>query len=150
MMNAFQDGVVHLWSSLTPVLKIALPLVGVALPFKAYLRCTTAVCSSPEKMYGKTVIITGANSGIGKATAMELARRKARVIIACRDLGKAQDAAEEIFRDTQQHVVVKHLDLASFKSVRNFVADVVKTEPRLDVLINNAGVANSECSFSEC
>lgn len=73
---------------------------------------------------------------------MELARRNARVIIACRNLDKAHDAAEKIFRDTQQRVLVKYLDLASFKSVRNFVTDIVKTESRLDVLINNAAVVN--------
>ncbi|KAL3219478.1 hypothetical protein MRX96_005771 [Rhipicephalus microplus] len=88
---------------------------------------------------GKTVIVTGATSGIGKETAMELARRKARVIIACRNAEKAQHTAEQIFEQTKQRVVVKALDMTSFKSVRKFCDDVVRTEDRLDVLINNAG-----------
>ncbi|XP_075747880.1 retinol dehydrogenase 13-like [Rhipicephalus microplus] len=98
-----------------------------------------AMCHSEASMEGKTVIVTGATSGIGKETAMELARRKARVIIACRNAEKAQHTAEQIFEQTKQRVVVKALDMTSFKSVRKFCDDVVRTEDRLDVLINNAG-----------
>ncbi|CAN8020771.1 unnamed protein product [Ixodes persulcatus] len=77
---------------------------------------------------------------MGKATAKELARRKARVIIACCDLKEADQAAREIFAETKVDVIVKYLDLASFESVRSFAQDVIATEPRLDVLINNAGI----------
>lgn len=56
---------------------------------KAYLVWTSAVCTSKNKLMGKTVIITGASSGIGKATAIDLAGRGARVILACRDVKKA-------------------------------------------------------------
>ncbi|EEC10405.1 dehydrogenase, putative, partial [Ixodes scapularis] len=80
--------------------------------------------------------------GIGKETAKELARRKARVIIACRNIEKARKAAREIFEDTEQQVTIKPLDLQSFKSIREFANDIINTEPRLDVLINNAGMAN--------
>ncbi|EEC15450.1 dehydrogenase, putative, partial [Ixodes scapularis] len=80
------------------------------------------------------------HTGIGKATAKELARRKARVIIACCDLREADQAAREIFAETKVDVIVKYLDLASFESVRGFAQDVIATEPRLDVLINNAGI----------
>lgn len=97
------------------------------------------VCQCRQRMEGKTVIVTGATSGIGQATAMELARLGARVIIACRNLDKAHGVAREIFRATQREVVVKHLDLCSFASVRRFCEDIVATEGRLDVLINNAG-----------
>ncbi|KAK8766973.1 hypothetical protein V5799_006247 [Amblyomma americanum] len=100
------------------------------------------VCRSKAGMQGKTVIITGANAGIGKATAMDLARRKARVILACRNMERAKRAAQEILERTGQEVVVKQLDLASFKSVNDFCDDVLKTESRLDVLINNAGIVS--------
>lgn len=128
-----------LWIFLGIVAAIFLIFVIVVLLLKVYNYCIRGVCRSPQQMDGKTVIITGANAGIGKETAKELARRKARVIIACRNINKAQEAADEIFRETQQTVVVKHLDLSSFKSVRDFVRDIVFTEQRLDVLINNAG-----------
>ncbi|XP_075745700.1 retinol dehydrogenase 12-like [Rhipicephalus microplus] len=98
------------------------------------------VCRSKASMEGKTVVVTGANAGIGKATAMELARRKARVILACRNMDKAKRAAQEIFESTGQSVVIKELDLASFKSVNDFCDDILKTESRLDVLVNNAGI----------
>lgn len=98
-----------------------------------------AMCASQATMEGKTVIVTGATSGIGRETAKELAHRKARVIIACRNLKRARVVAQEIFDETKQLVVVKHLDLHSLKSVRQFCDDVITTEQRLDVLINNAG-----------
>ncbi|KAL3219476.1 hypothetical protein MRX96_005770 [Rhipicephalus microplus] len=98
------------------------------------------VCRSKASMEGKTVVVTGANAGIGKATAMALARRKARVILACRNMDKAKRAAQEIFESTGQSVVIKELDLASFKSVNDFCDDILKTESRLDVLVNNAGI----------
>lgn len=64
-------------------------IVGV---LKVYLILTLGVCTSKNKLSGKTVIITGANAGIGKETAIDLAKRGARVIMACRDLKKAAAA----------------------------------------------------------
>ncbi|KAM4541626.1 retinol dehydrogenase 14-like [Odontesthes bonariensis] len=98
-------------------------------------------------MSGKTVIVTGANSGIGRATAAGIVKLQGRVIMACRDLGRAEEAAREIRQETGQEagadgdlVVVRQLDLASLASVRCFCENILKEEPRLDVLITNAGV----------
>ncbi|KAH6940180.1 hypothetical protein HPB50_026154 [Hyalomma asiaticum] len=91
---------------------------------------------SPSPKVNLLLVMTG----IGKATAMELARRKARVILACRNTEKARSAAQEILDSTGRSVVVKQLDLASFKSVNDFCDDILRTETRLDVLINNAGI----------
>ena len=88
-----------------------------------------------------TMIVTGSNSGIGKATATELARRGAKVILACRDVNSALQAKEEIHEKTQvpdEMVVCHNLDLTSLKSVRRF-ANRVGAE-QIDVLINNAGI----------
>ncbi|GAA6228894.1 retinol dehydrogenase 14 [Lates japonicus] len=96
-----------------------------------------------DAMRGKTVIVTGANSGIGKALAGELLKLQARVIMACRDQRSAEEAAQEIKREAgpeQGEVVIKHLDLASLGSVRRFCEEIQKEEPRIDVLINNAGI----------
>ncbi|XP_034409916.1 retinol dehydrogenase 13 [Cyclopterus lumpus] len=99
------------------------------------------VCRCSARLDGKTVLITGANTGIGKETSRDLARRGARVVMACRDLSRAEQAAEEIRLSTGNgNVVIRHLDLGSVYSVRQFAKDFTDGEDRLDVLINNAGV----------
>ncbi|XP_056618382.1 retinol dehydrogenase 13 isoform X2 [Triplophysa dalaica] len=98
------------------------------------------VCKSRAGLDGKTVVITGGNNGIGKETAREMARRGARVVMACRDLTSAENAADSIRRSTGNgNVVVRHLNLASLYSVRQFAKELIATEERLDILINNAG-----------
>lgn len=78
------------------------------------------------------IIVTGGSSGVGKATAAALAGAGHDVLIACRTLPKAQQAAAEI----GGNVEVRHLDLADLESVRRFAGSV----DEVDVLINNAGV----------
>ena len=98
-------------------------------------------CKSKRRLDGKTVVITGGNSGIGKETAVDLARRGARVIIGCRNLQKGKEALKEIKeRSGNSNVFLEELDLASLKSVRTFADKILNRESLLDVLINNAGV----------
>lgn len=123
---------------LTVVAEVVL-LIKIVLISVEHMWERPAMCESQAMMAGKTVIVTGATSGIGRETAKELAHRKARVIIGCRNLRKAKGVAQEIFEETRELVVVKHLDMTSLKSVRKFCEDVIRTEQRLDVLINNAG-----------
>ncbi len=89
---------------------------------------------------GKRVIVTGANTGIGLATAEELARRGAAVTITARDDAKGAAAADRIGQAAGTAVEVEHLDLSDLGSVRAFVARFVERHDRLDVLVNNAGV----------
>jgi NAD(P)-dependent dehydrogenase (short-subunit alcohol dehydrogenase family) len=84
-------------------------------------------------LHGRTVVVTGANSGIGRVAARELARAGARVVLAVRDTGKGERAAAEMPGATE----VRALDLSDLASVRAF-ADA--WEGDLDVLVNNAGV----------
>jgi NAD(P)-dependent dehydrogenase (short-subunit alcohol dehydrogenase family) len=81
---------------------------------------------------GRTVIVTGANSGLGAVTARELARSGAQVILAVRDTGKGEAAAREM----SGHVEVRQLDLQDLASVRQFASGV----EQVDVLVNNAGI----------
>uniref|UniRef100_A0A667WL98 Dehydrogenase/reductase (SDR family) member 13b.1 n=1 Tax=Myripristis murdjan TaxID=586833 RepID=A0A667WL98_9TELE len=100
-----------------------------------------ASCKSNAKLHGKTVIVTGSNTGIGKTTAIDLAKRGARVILACRSQQRGEAALAEVKRESgSSQVVFMQLDLASLKSVRDFAETFLKAEPRLDLLINNAGI----------
>ena len=90
---------------------------------------------------GKSMIITGANSGIGYEAALMLARKRANVVLACRSLDKAADAAAQIARACASAAVeIMQLDLASLASVRDFADAFRRSGRRLDVLCNNAGV----------
>ncbi|XP_034717487.1 retinol dehydrogenase 12 [Etheostoma cragini] len=98
--------------------------------------------SSDVRLEGKTAIITGANVGIGKETAKDLAGRGARVILACRDMAKGEQAVCDIMREVEgANVVARQLDLADTKSICQFAENIYNTEKTLHYLINNAGVA---------
>uniref|UniRef100_A0A671N581 Dehydrogenase/reductase (SDR family) member 13a, duplicate 3 n=1 Tax=Sinocyclocheilus anshuiensis TaxID=1608454 RepID=A0A671N581_9TELE len=100
--------------------------------------------NSNVTLKGKTAIVTGSNTGIGKATALDLAKRGARVFLACRNKEKAEAAVYDIRKESgNPEVLYMHLDLASLKSVRNFAETFLKSEPRLDLLINSAGLIAS-------
>ncbi|MGW0432060.1 oxidoreductase [Micromonospora sp. NPDC003197] len=94
---------------------------------------TTFTTAQLSALTGRTVVVTGANSGIGRATAHALAAAGARVVLAVRDVVKGRAAAATMTGE----VDVRQLNLADLASVREFATDI--TEP-IDVLINNAGV----------
>ncbi|XP_060950135.1 retinol dehydrogenase 12, like [Limanda limanda] len=97
--------------------------------------------SSDVRLDDRTVVITGANTGIGKETAMDLAKRGAKVIIACRDMEKAEAAVKEVIeKSDNKNVRCMKLDLSDTKSIREFAEAINKEEPKLNILINNAGV----------
>ncbi|OAN32637.1 SDR family NAD(P)-dependent oxidoreductase [Mycolicibacterium iranicum] len=90
---------------------------------------------------GRTAIVTGANTGIGYEAALVLAGKGARVVLAVRNAGKGQKALDAI---TRKHpgaaVTLQELDLSSLASVRNATDALRAAHPRIDLLINNAGV----------
>ncbi len=92
-------------------------------------------------MSGKVVVITGANSGLGLESTKALAAKGATVVMACRNLSKAEKAKAEVLRELPNAKLdVMQLDNASLESVRAF-ADAFKAKyDRLDILLNNAGV----------
>ncbi len=90
---------------------------------------------------GRTAVVTGANSGLGLATTRELARRGARVIMACRSTDKGESAASDIRRQAPEAKLdVRPLDLGSLESIQAFANDLDLEAGRLDLLINNAGI----------
>ncbi|OZJ05849.1 hypothetical protein BZG36_00884 [Bifiguratus adelaidae] len=92
-------------------------------------------------MTGKTVVITGANTGIGLQTAIELAKRNATVIIASRDSPKTRDAVKTVKEQSgNNRVEAEYIDLADLSSVRAFVDRYKASGRELHILINNAGV----------
>lgn len=94
----------------------------------------------PE-MSGKTVLVTGANSGLGLETTRGLAAAGAEVVMACRSLDKAQTAVEDIRGDVPQaKLEVMQLNLADLSSIKRFAGDFAAKHAKLDVLVNNAGV----------
>ena len=95
---------------------------------------------------GKLAIVTGANSGLGYWAARTLAYRGASVILACRSMEKGEEARERMLADLAEHGVasadvrVRFLDLSSFSQVREFGAALRRSEQKVDMLLNNAGV----------
>jgi NAD(P)-dependent dehydrogenase (short-subunit alcohol dehydrogenase family) len=89
----------------------------------------------------KTILITGANSGLGKATAMGLAERGAHVVMTSRNLQRGEKARREIARKTgNERVDLLVADLSTTDGVRGLAEEFRASHPRLDVLINNAAV----------
>jgi NAD(P)-dependent dehydrogenase (short-subunit alcohol dehydrogenase family) len=100
-------------------------------------------------MIGKTCLVTGANSGIGKETALGLARMGAQVVLVCRNEEKGRQALEDIRRETgSSQLDLLIADMSSFESVRAVAAQIHQRYSRLDVLINNAGTAVARRTLS--
>ena len=101
-------------------------------------------------MKGKTVVITGGNAGIGKATAIALAKKGAEIVITSRSADKAKTAVSEIKsaagNDKVDFILI---DLGSQKSVRQAAEKLSTKCPKIDVLINNAGCYVSDLQLNE-
>lgn len=101
-------------------------------------------------MQGKTVLITGGNAGIGKATAFELAKMGAKVTIACRNLAKSEKVARYIQKKTgNEHIKCIACDLSNLGSIHQTVEAFKKQADHLDILINNAGMFSSKLQHTQ-
>ena len=96
-------------------------------------------CLSKRRLDGKVVVITGANTGIGKECAKELSRRGAKVIMLVRSLERGEVAAREI-RGEGREIIVEKMDLSSFNSIRECASKLNIILDKIDILLNNAGV----------
>jgi protochlorophyllide reductase len=93
-----------------------------------------------QPLDGKVAVVTGANSGLGMETAIVLARHGAKLLMACRNVEKAQAAAAKVRADAKADVEIVPLDLASLASVEACAKQVSASEEQLDILVNNAGL----------
>jgi NAD(P)-dependent dehydrogenase (short-subunit alcohol dehydrogenase family) len=112
-----------------------------------------AKCNYQRDLSGKVCIITGANTGVGKTTALRLIRLGARVILTCRNTQKGEMAANDLVeilkeeqKDPKEELIrsrlkVAQLDLRIFESIEKFAKQVIEEEKTVDILINNAGVS---------
>ncbi|EFA12116.1 retinol dehydrogenase 13 [Tribolium castaneum] len=122
------------------VATVTFPIIGLIV-LKIIQKFTTGRCKSLVCLNGKTAIVTGGGSGIGFETALQLASRGCRVIIADReDATKTKNKIIDLTNNT--NIETKHLDLTSFQSIRRFAKEINETEDRLDILINNAGAGS--------
>lgn len=111
-------------------------------------------CTSTARLDGKTVIVTGSSTGIGKETAAEFYRRGARVIMACRSVSRTQEAIDSIKQKTDKEknvgeLVFRHLELSYWASVRKCAKEILNAEKSVDILVNNAGIMMCPKTLSE-
>ena len=92
-----------------------------------------------ERLLNKIAVVTGANSGMGKATARALLDEGATVIMLCRSEERGQKAYKELIKDGNSRTYMILCDLGDYDSVRNFARQVKERFGRLDILVNNAG-----------
>ena len=97
---------------------------------------------------GKTIIVTGANTGIGRVTAEVFAKRGAKVFLACRSREKTEPVIDAI-RAAGGKAELLRLDLGSFDSIRRAASDFLASGEKLDVLVNNAGLAGAHGKTSD-
>jgi NAD(P)-dependent dehydrogenase (short-subunit alcohol dehydrogenase family) len=110
---------------------------------------TWTLDSSPSQQ-GRIAIVTGSNIGLGYDTALALAGKGCYVILACRNLDKANTAKAQILTQyPKSHIECLKLDLSSLKSIRSFAKAFAKQHETLDLLINNAGIMMPPYAVSE-
>ncbi len=124
------------------------------MPYHATVRdpvqtdATWTLADAPDQS-GRVAIVTGANSGIGLETAAALGAAGARVVLACRDEGRATTARDELLeRVPDATFEVLRLDLADQDQIADAAAEATERLPRLDLLVNNAGVMGVERQFT--
>lgn len=111
---------------------------------------TNDIANDTADLTGRVAVVTGANSGIGRATALDLASRGASVVLACRSEEKARDAIDELRAATgNEHLSFLALDLASLAAVRRAADELLATDRPIHLLVNNAGLAGQRGSTAD-
>ena len=97
-------------------------------------------CKIKHSMKGKVIIVTGASAGIGKESAIDLVKHGGQVILGCRNELKTKEAMKSLNEEEQKLIKFIKLDLCDFDSIIKFVDEVKKEYPKIDILMNNAGL----------
>lgn len=93
-----------------------------------------------KDLTGKLIIITGASDGLGLEIAKNLLKSNASVVFACRNKTKTENIINNLPEKSKKNATFEQIDLESFKSIENFVKQIKSKYPKIDVLINNAGL----------
>ena len=95
-----------------------------------------------KDLTGKLIIITGSSDGIGLETAKDLLKSNAKVIFACRNKNKTEGIINSFPENMKKNAIFIQLELESFKSIENFAKEIKSKYPKIDILINNAGLSS--------
>ena len=105
--------------------------------------------SIKKDLTGKLVIVTGSSDGIGLETAKDLLNSNAKVIFACRNKSKTEKIINSLPENCKKNAIFEQLDLESFKSTENFAKNIKSKYQKIDILINNAGMASRNTHKTE-
>ena len=105
--------------------------------------------SNKKDLTGKLIIITGSSDGIGLVAAKDLLNSNAKVIFACRNKTKTEEKINELPENLRKNAIFIQLDLQKFKSIENFVKEIKSKYPKIDILINNAGMSSAILNKTE-
>lgn len=118
-------------------------LAGLLFLIRNFIR-TTEYCDSDARFDGKTIVVTGGSSGLGRTLCTELVRRGARVIVACRTRARS-DSTAFFLRDKTGSLNLRtvFVDLTRLDSVLDFCSEIVDSEEKIDAIVNNAAILSS-------
>ncbi|XP_022912817.2 retinol dehydrogenase 12-like [Onthophagus taurus] len=145
MDKIFKDEMI---SNLQQIIYLLIYSLFIILVIKIYFICTMGWNKSNVCLIGKTVLITGGNSGMGYQTALMLASRGAKIILADKD--DLIQSKKKIIEETKNDkIITKYLDLANLDTIKSLAKEINEEEDRLDVLINNAGISGYFPGFTK-
>ena len=126
-------------------------LLSILIIFGYFLKKWANGPMNPIKkdLTGKLIIVTGSSDGIGLETAKDLLNSNAKVIFACRNKAKTEKVINSLPENIRKNAIFEQLDLESFKSIENFIKTIKSKYQKIDILINNAGMASGYESKTE-